>query len=88
MLQWYFKLDKTKSACKAVTCKETVLYLGGYRSAGACLEVEYGAAARGHPLLQMVRDDRDARAVHVAHEIRAARVARAAGARVPAVRLQ
>lgn len=88
MLQWYFKLDKTKSACKAVTCKEIVLYLDEYRSAGACLEVEYGAAACGHPLLQVARDDRGARAVRGAREVRAARVARAAGARVPAVRLQ
>lgn len=73
------KQDKTKGACKAVTCKEIVLYLGEYRSAGACLDDAYAEAARGHPLLPVARG---------ARAVRAARAARAAGARVPAARLQ
>lgn len=71
-----------------MTCKEIVLYLGEYRSAGACLD-EYVAAARGHPLLPVARDARDAvRAARVIRAARVAHVARAAGARVPAARLQ
>lgn len=77
--------DKTKGACKAVTCKEIVLYLGEYRSAGACLEDEYAAVACGHPLVPVARD---ARAVRVAREIRGVRAARVGGARVPAAQLQ
>lgn len=66
--------EKTKSVCKAVTCKEFVE--GEYRSAsvGACLKNEYAVAARADPPLPEVRD------------ARATRVARAADARAQAVR--